>query len=225
MCTEIFWNMKFVWTECFFVVEGGKYLFFLYIHIYPWGQGFNIRGHYHQFSWCNSWWAYEWLLFQKMIISKTHQHKRKQKQHCMHVSSTEAHATHFSLFLSSCWCVNEHIREVVTCDNGAVLPSADAMWQFRFPLCCLYMRACTNRDCSTLPNKQHDVSLCSHKVTQPWITQWNGTLWTDNSKTCALRCGHQSCRTGAFLSKQLVNCIHLPFQVYISAWSESQNTR
>lgn len=36
---------------------------------------------------------------------------------------------------------------------------------------CLYMRACTNTDCSTLPNKQHDVSPCSHKVTQPWITQ------------------------------------------------------
>lgn len=30
---------------------------------------------------------------------------------------------------------NEHTREVVTCNNGADLPSAADMWLFRFPFC------------------------------------------------------------------------------------------
>ena len=78
-----------------------------------------------------------------------------------------------------------HVREVVTCNNGAVVPCADAMWQFRFP------RACRSRG-RALSHKHHDVSSCSRGVTQPCVTQANG-LQTKH----VLCCDRQSCAAGA----------------------------
>lgn len=102
---------------------------------------------------------------------------RKETQTHVHVKSI---TTAFFSF-SSTWCDYADTRELVTY-NGVV--SSHVTVQISF--LCFYTRACTDSR-SILPNQQHVMSPCSHKVTQPWITEWSSTQLTNNTQTCALQ--------------------------------------
>lgn len=79
-----------------------------------------------------------------------------------------------------------HTREVVTCNNGAALASADAMWQFRFPFCALI---------------REQALFQTHSMTRP-----RAFVHLHNSK-------QQRFRTGALLSQQVVDLFHLPLKI------------
>lgn len=88
-----------------------------------------------------------------------------------------------SLFLI--WFKNVHTAWVVTCNNRALLLSADAMWQFSFsPSVCMW--ACTDRDRTLCQTGSVMCPRASSKLHNP------GSHWAGYSRTCALqqRCAH-----------------------------------
>lgn len=99
-----------------------------------------------QLSWTNRKTSY-WATYGGWCIVNI-RHKRKQTTKARPLKLT----VYLSLFLCPRWCENAHIREAVTRNNGALLPSADAMWQFRFPLCdstCEHAQTGTAAPCQT----------------------------------------------------------------------------
>lgn len=117
-----------------------------------------------------------------------------------------------SVFPTSCWCTAGKLL------HATPLPCADAMWRVQISSSVsLHSSMHKQRDRCTLPNKQHDVSPCSHKVTQPCMdhtVEWHTvSRKQDKHVLCVAVVAIGAAGPAAFLSEQLVNSIHLSFQV------------